>query len=815
MSLTCSIVPLSAGAQAGRDARLVPAEPAFINQPQAFGADHHAIIWPVPALVLALSIVSAVLLRAIVKNHQAQAALSHGQTRLDALEESEERLSLVIMGSHDAPWDWDLINNDIYYSPQWWEQLGYAPDERRPEADLWRLWMHPDDAAHVTSVLDGALRNHLETFEVELRLLHKDGHYVPVLARGFITRDDGGRPLRVTGANMNLSERKRAEQTLRETNAYLENLINYANAPIIVWDPQFRITRFNHAFEFLSGRTEVQMLGQSLAILFPPALCADSMALIRQTLSGQRWEVVEIKIQHRDGSVRTVLWNSATLFAADGQTPLATIAQGQDITERKQAEEQLARAKEAAEAANRAKSEFLANMSHEIRTPLNSILGFAQVLGRDPALNATQRDSLTTIERNGEHLLTLINDILDMAKIEAGRMTVQAAPFDLTELIAEAEAFFRQRAHERGLALTVASSVLPRMVVGDAMKLRQVLINLVGNAVKFTTAGAVTLRVEPVADDAICFSVVDTGMGIAPGEMARLFEPFGQTASGRQVQGGTGLGLALSSRFVRLMGGELSADSTLGQGSCFSFTLVLAPTAAIEPRAERAELPVLGLESGQPVCRVLIVDDLPDNRAPLRALLEMLNPQPPVLELCEAADGQEAVALWEQWQPQVVFMDMRMPVMSGEEAARQIKARMAARPDAVRSVVVALTASAFNENRDHFLACGCDDFAGKPFRAEELFAILERRAGLRFVCAAAVPTGAVPLTAEELAVRLAGPPEQWRTNLRGAVELADFGRITELVGQLDDHDAVLRRVLEQWAYDYDLESFSQALRARG
>ncbi|WP_295434925.1 PAS domain S-box protein [uncultured Thiodictyon sp.] len=942
MSLTCSIVSLSAGAQAGRDARLVPAEPAFINQPQALGADHHATIWPVPALVLALSIVSAALLRTIVKNHQAQAALSHGQTRLDALEESEERLRLVIMGSHDAPWDWDLINNDIYYSPQWWEQLGYAPDERRPEADLWRLWMHPDDAAHVTSVLDGALRNHLGTFAVELRLLHKDGHYVPVLARAFITRDDGGRPLRVTGANMNLSERQRAEQTLRETNAYLENLINYANAPIIVWDPQFRITRFNHAFEFLSGRTEVQVLGQSLEtlfppalrersmaliretlsgqrwevveikiqhcegsertvlwnsatlftpdgqtplatiaqgqditerkraedelhetnaylenlinyanapiivwdpqfritrfnqafeflsgyteaqvlgksldLLFPPALCEHSMGLIRQTLSGQRWEVVEIKIQHRDGSVRTVLWNSATLFAADGQTPLATIAQGQDITERKQAEEQLARAKEAAEAANRAKSEFLANMSHEIRTPLNSILGFAQVLGRDPALNATQRDSLTTIQRSGEHLLILINDILDMAKIEAGRMTVQAAPFDLTTLVAEAESFFRQRAHERGLALTVASSVLPRMVVGDAMKLRQVLINLVGNAVKFTTEGAVTLRVEPVADDLIRFSVIDTGMGIAPAEMARLFEPFGQTASGRHVQGGTGLGLALSSRFVRLMGGELRADSTPGQGSCFSFTLVLAPTAAIEPRAERAELPVLGLEPGQPVCRVLIVDDLPDNRAPLRALLDMLNPQPPVLELREAADGREAVALWEAWQPQVVFMDMRMPVMSGEAATRQIKARMAARPDAVRSVVVALTASAFNENRDHFLACGCDDFAGKPFRAEELFAILERRVGLRFVRAGQTPPAAAALSGEELAAHLTACPEGWRADLKNAAELGDFGRITALLEALRETDPALCAALAKWAYEYDLEAFAGALAGGG
>jgi signal transduction histidine kinase len=217
-----------------------------------------------------------------------------------------------------------------------------------------------------------------------------------------------------------------------------------------------------------------------------------------------------------------------------------------------------------ADAANLAKSEFLANMSHEIRTPLNVILGFTQVLVRDPALNGTQRDSLITIKRSGEHLLTLINDILDMAKIEAGRMTVQAAPFDLTRLIAETEAFFRQSAHDRALRLTAESTLPTPIVVGDQMKLRQVLINLVGNAVKFTTQGSVTLRVAAVAGDAIHFSVSDTGVGIAPQEMARLFDPFIQTASGRQSQGGTGLGLSLSYHLVQLMGGELTAGRAPG-----------------------------------------------------------------------------------------------------------------------------------------------------------------------------------------------------------------------------------------------------------
>jgi len=406
-------------------------------------------------------------------------------------------------------------------------------------------------------------------------------------------------------------------------------------------------------------------------------------------------------------------------------------------------------------------------------------------------------------------------DAANLAKIEAGRMTLQAAPFDLAALVTEAEAFFRQRALEQGLALTVTAAALPRMVVGDAMKLRQVLINLLGNAVKFTAAGTVTLRVVPTAGDAIRFSVSDTGIGIAPQEMARLFEPFGQTASGRQMQGGTGLGLALSRRFVRLMGGELTAESRPDQGSCFSFTLRLPAVDVVVKKAEQSGHPVVDLAPGQSACRILIVDDLPDNRAPLRALLETLNPLSAILECREAADGQEAVALWEEWQPHVVFMDMRMPVMSGEEATRQIKARMAARPDSVRSVVVALSASAFTEHRDQFLACGCDEFAGKPFRAEELFEILERRAGLRFVRAGDPPPSALSLSGAELAAHLDACPAGWRADLKNAAELGDFGRITALLETLRETDPLLCAVLAKWAYEYDLEAFTGAFAAGG
>ncbi|WP_295449384.1 ABC transporter substrate binding protein [uncultured Thiodictyon sp.] len=277
-------------------------------------------------------------------------------------------------------------------------------------------------------------------------------------------------------------------------------------------------------------------------------------------------------------------------------------------------------AKERAEAANRAKSIFLANMSHEIRTPLNAILGFSQVLERDPAATASQRDGLATIKRSGEHLLTLINGVLDLAKIEAGRMTSQTAPFDLPRLIDDVASLFRQRARDGGLVLSVHAAGLPRLVSGDAMKLRQVLINLVGNAVKFTPQGAVTLRVAASDGADVRFDVTDTGMGIAADEMARLFEPFTQTASGRAVQEGTGLGLALCRQFVRLMGGELTADSTPGAGSRFSFTLALPPLDTAAPASDQTVRPVLRLAPGQPVCRVLIVDDRADPREPLCAL---------------------------------------------------------------------------------------------------------------------------------------------------------------------------------------------------
>lgn len=476
-----------------------------------------------------------------------------------------------------------------------------------------------------------------------------------------------------------------------------------------------------------------------------------------------------------------------------------------------QAQGELRKAKDAAESANEAKSSFLANMSHELRTPLNAIIGFSQIMRRDKNLTAEERKTLGVILRSGEHLLTLINQVLDLSKIEAGRITLNKKDFNLHQLLYEIREMFVHKAEDKGLRLTVEyPDDLPRFIRTDELKLRQILINLLNNALKFTQQGRITVLARTTPSPAtgtdttaipLEFVVQDTGPGIAPEDLEALFEAFTQTETGRAAQEGTGLGLTISRKFVELMGGQLCVESELGQGTRFLFDLLA------KPAANKTELPerdrnldrVVGLASGQPDFRLLVADDQDENRNFLVKLLQPLGFQVKV-----AVDGQEAVEFWDDWRPHLILMDMRMPVLDGRAATKRIKAS----PGGEKTIVVAVSASSFEEDRAKALASGCDDFLAKPFRFEELLQILQQRLHVQYAYdeQPAEQDEAAPVSLADIPPQdLTTLPEKHLMALRNAVERVDFDMAMRCVEQIaPEHPklaAALKRSVENYRFD--------------
>jgi len=460
-----------------------------------------------------------------------------------------------------------------------------------------------------------------------------------------------------------------------------------------------------------------------------------------------------------------------------------------------------------AETANRAKSVFLANMSHELRTPLNTVLGFSQLMQRDSTLSAEQRQNLATIGRSGEHLLALINDVLDLSKIEAGQVDLQVEGFDLYHMLLGLEDMFRFRAEQKGLTLAFERAPdVPQFVRADQGKLRQVLINLLGNGIKFTDRGEVSLRAKVKGEGAaggplsLAFEVEDTGRGIAPEELEGIFEAFVQTESGRETQTGTGLGLPISRRFVQLMGGQLSARSELGQGTTLHFEIPVEIADAAQVEAAGPVHRVVGIKEGQrPVgggaYRLLITEDVADSR---RLLVKLL--QPFGFEMREAVDGQEAVEIWQEWQPHLIWMDMRMPVMDGREATRRIRSRQAQEAEAEGVVIVALTASAFEEERAEILASGCDGFIRKPFQEHEIFEMLHKHLGIELIYADE------PESAADLGVltadRLRALPGEWQAALQDAAEETNPAAANAVIQQIREQDEPLADALAELVRTY-------------
>ena len=483
-------------------------------------------------------------------------------------------------------------------------------------------------------------------------------------------------------------------------------------------------------------------------------------------------------------------------FDANNQ-PLRLIGVVHDITARKHAEEQIQEAREAAEKASNAKSEFLANMSHEFRTPLNGILGYTQILRRDPNLKPKQRRAIDTIHHSGEHLLDMINDVLDLAKIEAGKVELEPSGFLMQRFLQVVVDMACIRANQKGIAfLYEEADNLPQSIYADEKRLRQVLLNLIGNAIKFTEKGQVAFRVEAkgqrqrVEDERslilydIRFTVEDTGIGIPTEKFEQIFLPFEQVSDKRFQSGGTGLGLTISQKIVRLMGSELQVRSTPGAGSAFWFDLTLpGETRALDATPSQYERQIIIGYTGSRR-KVLVVDDKPENRMVLQDMLHPLE-----FELTEARNGEEAIQQALEFRPDVILMDLIMPVLDGFEATRKLREI----PMFKQTMIIGTSASAFEETRQNSMLVSCDAFLTKPVHLDDLLHLLEKHLRLEWVYAP-LPTATRKKSAAEVQTL---PPKEELRALYDAAKIGDILELRSHLQRLEREDDTFQAFVEE------------------
>jgi len=642
--------------------------------------------------------------------------------RTQALRASEQRFDLAMRGANDGIWDWDLLANQVYYSPRWKQIVGCEVNEISDQIVEFNDRLHPDERKTVWEITTAYLQKKREYYEVTHRLKHKNGHYLWILTRGLAIWNEAGQPIRMVGTIVDITAQKRAEEVVRRNQ---EQWRYYFEQPLIgmaTISLSKRMINVNERLCEILGYSQEELSQLEWAQVTHPDDLATEDALFNRLIIGEVENyILDKRYVRKDGEI---VYGNIAVHGVQNQEKQVehVIALIQDITAQKQIESQLQRAKEAAEKANRAKSEFLANMSHELRTPLNGILGYTQILMRDQALTQKQLEHVNVIHYCGEHLLTLINDILDISKIEAGQWKLEPNEFHFIHFLQDIVEIIKIRASAKNLAFIYEpQSRLPFGVNADVKKLRQVLLNLLTNAIKFTAKGGVYFKIH-YHDNIARFIVEDTGCGIKKEQLADIFQPFQQVGDQSAQTEGTGLGLSISQRLVRIMGGELQVKSIPDKGSSFWFEIILPEVNGWADKDSQPKPIIKGFEGATRT--ILVVDDRQENRTVLVNLLTPIG-----FNLIEAVDGEQALQLAYKHSPDIIITDIVMPTIDGFELVRQIRNSTILN----KTIIFAVSASVFEIHHQKSLAAGCDIFISKPVKAEILLDLLQQHLNLKWI----------------------------------------------------------------------------------
>lgn len=636
-----------------------------------------------------------------------------------------ERLTLALQAGDFGTWDWDGVN-EVNWDERMYAIYGMEDLRERAIYPTWRNSLHPDDQDRIEALLHAAFRGEAD-YDTEFRILRPNGELRWIQAIAKVQVNSQGQPIRMVGMNQDITDRKRVEQELYGSRAKLQRLVDDIGDNFLIFSHDGEIVTYvSGGFEAIFGMPAEQILGKSWATAInwlPDSLAAAIPQLNQMIATKTNTQKLEMLFTHPSGSIRTIrvvqhpVWDKGgNLLAIEGVV--------EDITDQKIAEAELRRTNAELERATRLKDEFLANMSHELRTPLNAILGMAEGLQDDVfgVINETQRKALKTIESSAMHLLSLINDILDVAKIESGQIKVECALVSVDLLCSSSLTFVKQQALNKQIQLK--TQIQPRLpdIFVDEIRIRQVLLNLLTNAVKFTNeGGTVTLSAAFVPGETLetpghlHIAVTDTGIGIASEHIPKLFKPFVQIDGAlNRKHMGTGLGLALVKQIVELHGGQVGLTSELGVGSCFTVDLPYLPQdlAASQPTAIAPELPQMdGVPSLNQAPLILLAEDNPANMLTLSSYLGAKG-----YRFIFANNGQEAVAMALSDRPDVILMDIQMPGMDGLEAIRRIRQQEGPRP----IPIIALTALVMKGDREQCLEAGANHYFSKPVKIKQL-----------------------------------------------------------------------------------------------